>query len=107
MVDWKIHKKLLDAGGLGPVVYIIPGRANGTSFRAYKQYLELISAGRTVVYVSPEKHKRLVGGRSKWVLVDRDVLTPEGYERAERIWNAYWENMRTKNILSDGTNDIP
>ena len=80
--DWKIHKRLLDAGGLGPVVYIWLPRTNRNLSLEYQRYLELQSAGRTVVYVRPGDHK------------NRDILTPGRYERAERIWNEFWKDKR-------------
>lgn len=65
--DWKIHKKLIDAGGLGPVVYVIPARGSGKIDTEREMIAELLASGRTVV------------------IRDRDMLTPERYERAERI----------------------
>lgn len=78
--DWKIHKKLLDGGGLGPVVYIIPARGNGKIETERERIAELIASGRTVVY-----------GR-----VDRDMLTPERYERAERILQEFLKGERNE-----------
>ena len=52
--EWKIHKRLLDAGGLGPVVYIIPARGSGKPLTEREQVLELLASGRKVVYVRPE-----------------------------------------------------
>lgn len=92
--DWKIHKKLVDAGGLGPVVYILPPRANRNLVAEHARYLELLAGGRTVVYVRPSDQKRLQGSRKQWMLRDYDVLTPEAYERAEQIWNEFWKNER-------------
>lgn len=64
-IDWKIQKKLLDAGGLGPVVYILRPRANNCMSRALMRELELLMSGRTVIYVQPR------------IIRDRDILTPK------------------------------
>lgn len=88
-IDWKIHKKLLDAGGLGPVVYIMPNRFNGCTFRAWKQIIEHEAKGRTVLYARPTKRKRY-----SEPFIDYDILTLEQCERAERIWNEYWRERR-------------
>lgn len=91
--NWKIHKRLLDAGGLGPVVYIYPARANGKLLLQRKIEAELLASGRTVIYVKPDK-RPVRGVTLAGVFVDRDILTPERYERAERIWNEFWKNKR-------------
>lgn len=83
--DWKIHKKLLDAGGLGPIVYIIPARGSSKFETERRRVEELIASGRKVVYVRPDDRKRLQGGRQPWSIVDKDILTPERYERAEKL----------------------
>lgn len=88
--DWKIQKKLLDAGGLGPVVYILPARGGSKFSVEREKYLQLLASGRQVVYVLPEKHSNLAGSRKPWLLEDRDILTPERYELADRFWNEYW-----------------
>jgi hypothetical protein len=89
-LDWKIQKRLLDAGGLGPIIYILPARSNGKLARDQERISELLSSGRTVVYGRPEKHENLLGSRKSWSLKDRDILTPERYELADRFWNEYW-----------------
>lgn len=89
--EWKTHKKLLDAGGLGPLVYHIPARGISRLSDAYR-ILELISGGRTVVYGRP-------GGKRQTVsrvdgIIDYDILTPDRLERAERVLNefyAFWK----------------
>ena len=70
-VDWKIEKRLLEAGGLGPVVYVVPARGGGKLLTELERINKFLSEGRKVVY-----------GRS-----DYDMLTPEQYERADRILN--------------------
>ena len=97
--NWKTHKKLLDAGGLGPVVYILPARGGSKPYAEPERYLQLLAGGRTVVYVRPDKRKKFVGARQPWILEDRDILTPEAYERAERIWNEYWKGVRDERNL--------
>lgn len=97
--NWKIHKKLLDAGGLGPVVYILPARGGSKLSAERERYLELLEGGRTVVYGRPDNRKKLVGARQPWILEDRDILTPEAYERAERIWNEYWKGVRDESRI--------
>ena len=92
--DWEIHKKLLDGGGLGPVVYIYLPRTNRNLSLEHQRYLELIAGGREVVYVRPGDYKKLQGSRKQWLILDRDILTPERYERAERIWNEFWKGKR-------------
>ena len=89
--DWKIQKKLLDMGGLGPVVYICKARASCKQALEREDVKELLAGGRTVVYVRPEKHTKLPGSRKPWIVLDRDILTPEQYERADRIWNEFWK----------------
>lgn len=96
MTNWKLHKKLIDAGGLGPAVYICSARANGKLATQRMIESELRASGRTVVYVRPQEPKKLLGARKSWVVMDRDVLTPEHYERAERIWNEYWKGERKR-----------
>jgi hypothetical protein len=46
--EWMIHKKLLEAGGLGDTVYILPARGGGISFRKLKEINDLIDDGRDV-----------------------------------------------------------
>lgn len=92
--DWKIQKKLLEAGGLGPVVYIWPGRACGKTMIQAEYINELLKSWRTVVYGRPVDHKKQLGSRKPWFLPDRDILTPEQYERAERLWNEFWKGER-------------
>lgn len=91
-IDWKIHKKLLDAGGLGPVVYIWPARASGKLSAEREKIERLLKEGRTVVCGRPGKPTR--GITFTGVLLDFDILTPERYERAERIWNEFWKGKK-------------
>ena len=88
--DWKIQKRLFDAGGLGSVVYILPARGGSKLSAERERYLQLLAGGRTVVYVRSNKRARLLGAKQPWFLQDRDMLTPEQYERADKIWNNFW-----------------
>lgn len=90
-IDWKIHKKLLDVGGVGPVVYYIPARGVTRLSDSYV-ILNLISGGRTVVYGRPGNRRQAISLADG--IIDYDILTPERYERAERIWNEFWKGKK-------------
>lgn len=83
--DWQIHKKLLDAGGLGPVVYIYPARGSCKLETERREVERLLVSGRQVVYVRPEDPKSLLGSRNPWTLRDKDILAPNQLERANEI----------------------
>ena len=87
--DWKIHKRLLDAGGLGSTVCIMPARGQGKMWAQLELYAKLLSEGRTVICGRPDKKRRAVS----WTdcVIDYDILTPEALERADRIWREYWK----------------
>lgn len=53
--EWVIHKKLIEAGGLGDTVYILPARGGGTSFRTLKKINDLLEEGRDVKFVTMRK----------------------------------------------------
>lgn len=55
--EWVIHKKLIEAGGLGDTVYILPARGRGTSFRTLKRVNELFEEGRDVQPVTLKKYE--------------------------------------------------
>ena len=93
-LDWKIQKKLLDGGGTGGAVYILAARANNKLSREREMIEKLRAEGRTVVYVRPQDPKKLLGSRKPWPILDRDILTPEQYERADRMWKEYWKEKR-------------
>lgn len=87
--DWKIHKRLLDAGGLGSSVYIMPARGQGKMWAQLELYAKLLSEGRTVFCGRPNEPRRgfaYAGG-----IIDYDILTPAALERADRIWREYWK----------------
>ena len=52
--DWKIHKRLLDAGGLGDTVYICQGRGSCKTTTELEQIEELLAKGKTVIPVRLE-----------------------------------------------------
>lgn len=66
-------------------VYVSPARGNGKSLRCRKYILDLMDAGYKVtpVYITPNSELR--GRRYESVIVDKDILTPAQYERAERM----------------------
>lgn len=90
-LDWKLHKKLLDAGGLGPMVYYIPARGMSRLSDAYR-ILELCASGRTVVYGRPGGKRTMMSPGEG--IMDYDMLTPERYERADKILNEFWRGKR-------------
>jgi hypothetical protein len=92
--EWKIHKKLLDSGGLGPVVYVVPARGSGKLSAERERVASLLASGRKVVYVRPGESKRSYGGRQAWSLPDKDILAPERYERAEKLLNEFLKGDR-------------
>lgn len=55
--EWVIHKKLIEAGGLGDTVYILPARGGGTSFRTLRKINELLEEGRDVQPVTLKKYE--------------------------------------------------
>ena len=92
-LDWKIQKRLLDAGGLGPIIYILPARGNGKLARDRERISELLSSGRTVVYGRPKRS----------IFVDKDILTPERYEQTDRILNELLKGEKMMNRLNNWT----
>ena len=50
--DWLIEKRLLEAGGIGKTVYILPARGGGTTITS-KVLNDLIKEGRDVTIYSP------------------------------------------------------
>lgn len=92
-LDWKIVKKLIEAGGLGPRVYIRFPRN-----RFYWRECEmLLSQYRQVVLQRSNRNDPPIAMQwmpSGGVFFDHDILSRESYERAERIWNEYWDSVR-------------
>ena len=95
-LDWKISKKLIDAGGLGPRVYITIPRYNGRTYATQKYCEYLLSQGRQVIFTQPNPRGVQLQGRTlRDVIIDKDILPPpESYARAERIWNEYWKENK-------------
>lgn len=56
-LDWQIDKRLIEAGGLGKTVYILPARGGGTSFRTLKKINDFLEEGRDVTLVRPNKNR--------------------------------------------------
>ena len=54
--DWLIEKKLIEAGGLGRTVYVLPARGGGTSLRTLKKINDYIEEGRNVKVVTLKKY---------------------------------------------------
>ena len=101
-VTWNIIKKLLDAGGLGPRVYIHFPRWNGKTMLQYEYYKQLMNQGRQAVIMRP--NRRPIGLQNtafSGVVIDRDVLEPMAYIRAERIWNEYWKSRQTTELKGE------
>lgn len=55
--EWKIDKLLIEAGGLGKTVYILPARGGGTQFRTLRRINELLEEGRDVEPVTLRKYE--------------------------------------------------
>lgn len=95
-LDWKIGKKLLDAGGLGGRVYIHLPRHHGRQQLLDDYCKYLLNQGRQVVVMHSKKPEgyQLQSMAYKYAFIDKDILSPESYARAERIWNEYWKSVR-------------
>ncbi len=106
--DWKIHKRLLDAGGLGDTVYICQGRGSGKTITELEQIEELLAKGKTVIPVrledsnlSLKRHDNKIvfdswnnvdDIQTKSALVpDLDILEEDKLVRAEHIIEAICE----------------
>lgn len=85
--DWSIHKKLINCGGMGPVVYIHKARGNNKPFENYKQLVSIMRAGKRVVHVCPVDTVKTTSTPS--YLLDMDILTPDRLDRAERILDEF------------------
>lgn len=83
-VDWQIHKKLLDGGGIGDKVYICHGRGSGKTETQRQLVEELESKGKDVVLLSLN-NMRTTRTYKPGPVSDFDLLTDE--KRAER---AHW-----------------
>ena len=94
-LDWKIGKKLIEAGGKGARVYITFPRHHGRTYLLRKYCEQLLSQGRQVIFMQPNPHGVQLNGRTlRDVIIDEDILSPRSYARAERIWNEYWKEKK-------------
>lgn len=101
-LDWKIAQKLIEGGGLGPRVYIWTPRANGRTV-TFEQYMKHIYDRRQVVMMPAKKPEgvQLHGATLRSVVIDRDILSPESYARAERIWSEYWKDHNPMKVKGE------
>lgn len=70
---------------MSKTVYIYPSRMSGKSMTCLKRIFDLEAAGYNVVPVYRTPHSNLQGRRSEAGIIDKDILTPEACERAERF----------------------
>lgn len=81
--EWVIYKKLIEAGGLGDTVYIVPARANNKVYTQLELYKELFAKGKEIKVVRLEDLQRV---RTKPApVLDLDVLDAERLRRANQI----------------------
>lgn len=67
-LDWLIDKRLIEAGGLGKTIYILPARGGGTTFRTLARINDFLEEGRDVQAVTINKYE--------WsTLSDKDIET--------------------------------
>lgn len=93
--DWVIHKKLLEAGGLGDTVYIYPARGGGRLYPQLELYKNLMEEGRDVKVV--KVHDRPLNvEKFKEVILDRDLYRsgPIDRYRADALGEYLHESMR-------------
>lgn len=102
-LDWKIGKKIIEAGGLGPRVYICFPRHCGRQRLMDDYCTTLLNQGRQVVIMSSKKLEgyQLQGMAYKYAFIDKDSLSLESYARAERIWNEYWKDHNPMKVKGD------
>lgn len=102
-LDWRISKKLLDSGGLGPRVYIHLPRHMGRQHLLDEYCKYLLNQGRQVVIMRPQKPEgyQLQGIGLYNAFIDKDILSPESYARAERIWNEYWKDHNPMKVKGE------
>lgn len=72
-IDWKIDKTLIEAGGLGKTVYILPARGGGTSFRTLQKINDFLEEGREVKVFKPAKISKDIIEFDSWKDI-RDAL---------------------------------
>ena len=94
-VDWRIHKKLLDGGGIGDRVYICHGRGSGKTETQRQLVEELESKGKDVVLLSLDT-MRETRTYKPGPVSDLDLLTDEDRRaRSDEIIKAIYEAMDT------------
>ena len=101
-LDWKIGKKLIEAGGLGSRVYIHLPRNHGRTQLLRMYYEQLLNQGRQVIIMQP--NRKPVGLQAVSyadIIVDHDILSPESYARAERIWKEYWKDHNPMKVKGE------
>ena len=87
-IDWKIHKKLLGAGGLGDTIYICQGRGSGKLETELRLIEDLQAKGKDVVLLSLND-MRETRTYKPGPVTDFDLLTDEERAaRADSILNA-------------------
>lgn len=99
--DWVIHKKLLEAGGLGDTVYIYPARGGGRLYPQLELYKKLMEEGRDVKVV--KVHDRPLNvEKFKEVVLDRDLWcsNPMNERLAEQL-GEYVRDFYRKRITHD------
>jgi hypothetical protein len=83
-IDWSIDKRLVEAGGLGKTVYILPARG-GSSFQTLRRVEELTEEGRDVQFVTtlkkyePKLTRDDVGRFKKSIVTDWDLCPISWY----------------------------
>lgn len=93
-VDWRIHKKLLDGGGIGDRVYICHGRGSGKTETQRQLVEELRAKGKDVVLLSLDT-MRETRTYKPGPVSDIDLLTDaERLERSDRIIEAIKDAMK-------------
>lgn len=93
--DWVIHKKLLEAGGLGDTVYIHPARGGGRLYPQLELYKKLMEEGRDVKVVNV-RDRPLNVEKFKEVVLDRDLYRSGPIDRyhADALGEYLHEFMR-------------
>lgn len=102
-LDWKIAQKLIEGGGLGPRVYVHLPRNHGRQQLLDEYCKYLLAQGRQVVIMPSKKPEgyQLQGLAYQYLFIDKDILTPESYARAERIWKEYWKDHQVTRLKEE------
>ena len=89
-IDWKIHKTLVDAGGLGDSVYLHIPRGVSKTQLISEHIKELKAKGKevyTVTYPRPKPTQTNID-RFKSVVIDRDLIPLNNWGRGS--WGEYF-----------------